>query len=518
MIIQNENTYSSDTSSTSSIPPSLINDLNRLNFNEERLKRYADESINLISNNKENELRTKTTFLREMAISKILNNIKLSMKVDLCFVLDCTGSMGSHIAAAKDCIFKVTNYIKHTNPSIELWVGFCGYRDHNDGSSRLQIFDFNDQYDQFVQYMLNVTPSSSPDNDIPEDVLGGLNAAITKMNWKNDTRILLHIGDNPPHGGNFTNLTDNYPNGDPYGLTAENVLEKMKSKSILYFFGKITNETDKMLKIFSDIYALQQRKLNMNPNEPNWDNLKLQKGNLLWYYCIPKTLDDLKNPGYFNKSNLSYKSFTFKIASQPFSAGAEKYAYFARDIKSKPEKEIVMKEYLKVGRNKSFERYLEAVEVSTVAHFLSTKFNLIAEKKNISKVNFLEVKLLRVCNRYYTIEPKLNAEYKRFNSNTGVISKLRHTLEAFAHFTYEYTKGYLVVCDLQGIEITDKLLTFQGIEVVTDEFLLTDPAIHCINPLRFGGTNIGKKGINELFLANHRCNDICKKLKLSHVQ
>ncbi|PKK66198.1 kinase-like protein [Rhizophagus irregularis] len=387
-----------------------------------------------------------------MAISKILNNIKLSMKVDLCFVLDCTGSMGSHIAAAKDCIFKVTNYIKHTNPSIELWVGFCGYRDHNDGSSRLQIFDFNDQYDQFVQYMLNVTPSSSPDNDIPEDVLGGLNAAITKMNWKNDTRILLHIGDNPPHGGNFTNLTDNYPNGDPYGLTAENVLEKMKSKR------------------------------------------------------------------YFNKSNLSYKSFTFKIASQPFSAGAEKYAYFARDIKSKPEKEIVMKEYLKVGRNKSFERYLEAVEVSTVAHFLSTKFNLIAEKKNISKVNFLEVKLLRVCNRYYTIEPKLNAEYKRFNSNTGVISKLRHTLEAFAHFTYEYTKGYLVVCDLQGIEITDKLLTFQGIEVVTDEFLLTDPAIHCINPLRFGGTNIGKKGINELFLANHRCNDICKKLKLSHVQ
>uniref|UniRef100_U9UKU7 Alpha-type protein kinase domain-containing protein n=1 Tax=Rhizophagus irregularis (strain DAOM 181602 / DAOM 197198 / MUCL 43194) TaxID=747089 RepID=U9UKU7_RHIID len=564
MIIQNENTYSSDTSSTSSIPPSLINELNRLNFNEERLKRYADESINLISNNKENELRTKTTFLREMAISEILNNIKLSMKVDLCFVLDCTDSMRYHIAAAKDCIFKVTNYIKHTNPSIELWVGFCGYRDHNDGSSRLQIFDFNDQYDQFVQYMLNVTPSSSSDNDIPEDVLGGLNAAITKMNWKNDTRILLHIGDNPPHGGNFTNLTDNYPNGDPYGLTAENVLEKMKSKSILYFFGKITNETDKMLKIFSgiigeipvfdlmeddsiklfekfikfvsssittsvtlvsvigsnskDIYALQQRKLNMNPNEPNWDNLKLQKGNLLWYYCIPKTLDDLKNPGYFNKSNLSYKSFTFKIASQPFSAGAEKYAYFARDIKSKPEKEIVMKEYLKVGRNKSFERYLEAVEVSTVAHFLSTKFNLIAEKKNISKVNFLEVKLLRVCNRYYTIEPKLNAEYKRFNSNTGVISKLRHTLEAFAHFTYEYTKGYLVVCDLQGIEITDKLLTFQGIEVVTDEFLLTDPAIHCINPLRFGGTNIGKKGINELFLANHRCNDICKKLKLSHVQ
>ncbi|RGB28116.1 kinase-like domain-containing protein [Rhizophagus diaphanus] len=422
------------------------------------------------------------------------------MKVDLCFVLDCTGSMGSHIAAARDCILKVTNYIKHTNPSIELWVGFYDYRDHNDGSLRLQNFDFNDQYDQFIQYMLNVTPSSSSNNDnAPEDVLGGLNAAITKMNWKNNTRILLHIGDNPPHGRNFTNLTDNYPNGDPYGLTAENVLEKMKSKNILYFFGKITNETDKMLEIFrgiigeipvfdlmeddpiklienfiksvsssittsvslisvigsnfKDIYALQKRKLNMNPIEPNWDFQPLEKGILL---C-----------------------FTFKVAPQPFSAGTEKYAYFARDFKSKPEKEIVMKEYLKVRRNESFEKYLETVEVSTVAHFLSTKFNLIAEQKNISKVNFLEVKLLRVHTRYYTIEQKLNVEYKRFNSNTGVISELRHTLEAFAHFTYyEYTEGYLVVCDLQGIE------TF-------GEFLLTDPAIHCIDPLRFGGTVLG---------------------------
>src|SRR3989337_1690316 len=101
--------------------------------------------------------------------------------------------------------------------------------------------------------------------------------------------------------------------------------------------------------------------------------------------------------------------------------------------------------------------------------------------------------------QYYTIEPKLE-NFKRFNTNTGIIVEFIPTLEAFAHFTYEYTEGYLVVCDLQGIELTD-------------EFLLTDPAIHCID-LRFGRTNFGERGINECFLANHRCNDICKKLKL----
>ena len=69
------------------------------------------------------------------------------------------------------------------------------------------------------------------------------------MDWQNSTRVLLHIGDYPPHGRRFTYLGDNYPNGDPHGLTAECVLEKMKSKNILYFFGKITDETEKMLDL-----------------------------------------------------------------------------------------------------------------------------------------------------------------------------------------------------------------------------------------------------------------------------
>ncbi|CAB4474498.1 uncharacterized protein OCT59_016049 [Rhizophagus irregularis] len=547
----------SNTTSTS-IPSSFASDLKKLNITEERLKRYADEANTLssdttITSNTENELKTKVTFLREKAISKTLNNIKLSMKVDLCFVLDCTDSMEPFIAAARDCIIQVTNYIKHTNPSIELRVGFCGYRDHCDGDGRLQFLDFTDKYEQFITYMQSVFHYGG--GDAPEDVLGGLNEAITKMDWKNGTRVLLHIGDYPPHGTKFTDLSDSYPNGDPHGLTAENVLEKMQSKNILYFFGKITDYTEIMLQIFrgiigefpvfdliggdpikliekfikatstsityavsmtstigsdsKDLYSFQRKKLDMNPNEPDWIILPLQEGIVMWYPILD-TLDELKDPNYFNKSNLFSRSFSFKIASQPFSAGAEKYAYFGLDIERNPAKKMVIKEYLHIGRNDSFEKYIEAVEISTIASFLSTEFNLITERKDLPKVKFLNVKLLRCgtidfSTRYYTIEPKFhNIEYKRFNANTGVITELRPILEAFVHFTYEYTKGYLVVCDLQGIELTN-------------EFLLTDPAIHCVDSLRFGRTNFGKEGINQLFLANHRCNDICKQLKLKHI-
>jgi hypothetical protein len=547
----NENTKSSNASSASSIPSSLISAFSRLNLTEERLKRYADEANTLLSSTKESELRTKTEFLREKAISKILNNVKLSMEVNLCFVLDCSGSMGPHITAAKDCILQVSNYVKHTNPSIKLRVGFCGYRDHYNGFERLQIFDFNDQCDQFTQYVQNVTAISNDDD--PEDVLGGLYAAITQMDWQYSTRVLLHIGDFPPHGRRFNSHYDTFPDGDPYGLTAESVLEKMQSKNILYCFGKVTDYTEKMLQIFrsiigefpvfdlvggdpikliekfikatsssityavsltsaigrnnsKEIYSLQRKKLSMDSNKPNWNTLPTQKGIIMWY-LFPKTLDELKNQNYFNKSNLFSNSFSFKIAYQPFSAGTEKCAYYAIDIKSNSTKEMVIKEYHHIRRCNPLEKYLEAVEVSAVACFLSTKFNLIAKQKNIPKINFLDVKLLRsgtidVHTRYYAIEPQFQgAEYKRFNTNTGVITELRSTLEAFVHFTYEYTGGYLVVCDLQGIELND-------------EFLLTDPAIHCIDPLRFGGTNFGIKGINQLLLANHRCNDICIKLNL----
>jgi len=169
---------------------------------------------------------------------------------------------------------------------------------------------------------------------------------------------------------------------------------------------------------------------------------------------------------------------------------------------------VVIKEYLNIGyKTDPIEKYLETVEVSTIAAYLATKFNsAIKRMKKVKKVKFVETKLLRAVignrNKYYTVEQRFQgATFERFNVNSGVIVELRPVLEAFAHFTYEYTKHYLVFCDLQGVELTN-------------EFLLTDPAIHCVDLLRFGKTNLGERGIEECFFASHTCNDICKKLRL----
>ncbi|CAG8655420.1 2324_t:CDS:1, partial [Paraglomus brasilianum] len=181
-------TNSSTTFTAVSLPSSLESELAKLDF-DERLNRYVKElgesyPSDTVSN-------TKATTLRKNAIDAVLSNIKQSMMIDLCFVLDCTGSMKSHIAAAKDSILQVAKHIQQTNPGFNTQFGFCGYRDFCNGDQRLQLFDFSNSYKKFTEYVSAVQSISNKDG--AEDVFGGLNAAVNEMSWRNGTRIILHI-------------------------------------------------------------------------------------------------------------------------------------------------------------------------------------------------------------------------------------------------------------------------------------------------------------------------------------
>ncbi|KAF0373852.1 kinase-like protein [Gigaspora margarita] len=497
---------------------------NNMNLLEERLKRYEDEAgqISITST-----LIDRVSYLRknrENDVSKAIINIEGSMIFDLCFVLDCTDSMSDHIEAAKEHILKVASYVNSNNSNIKFWVGFCGYRDHSDHSDRLQIFDFTNSLEKFKTYITNKVTAKGGD-DFPEDVLGGLNAAITEMTWSNVTRILFHIGDAPPHGHRFhINLYDDFPDGDPNGLTAESVLNEIIGEFPVFdlmttgyspealvnkfckatssaIFSSITLTTT--LRNSKIIYSLQRKKLQIDPHEPDWTTHPEKTGKLLCY-IPPKTLAEVKDEHYFINSSFIEQDISFKLAPQPFSVGAERYAYFALDTSLGRANKLVIKKY----HNKidTIEKYLESVEISNIAYFFSTKFNIAAKRAGINKkVTFIDVKVLydKIDDAYYSVENYINnAKFKKFNANNGLITEFHSILEAFAHFTYKYTEGYLVVYDLQGVNLRN-------------EFLLTDPAIHCVDLLRFGKTNLGKSGIQKCFLAKHKCKDICKKLKLN---
>ena len=53
-------------------------------------------------------------------------------KIEVCFVLDTTGSMGGLIQGAKDKIWSIANEIVDAEPTPDLKIGLIGYRDRGD--------------------------------------------------------------------------------------------------------------------------------------------------------------------------------------------------------------------------------------------------------------------------------------------------------------------------------------------------------------------------------------------------
>jgi len=93
-------------------------------------------------------------------------------------------------------------------------------------------------------------------------------------------------------------------------------------------------------------------------------------------------------------------------------------------------------------------------------------------------------------------EPYIEGTYHKFNSNTAYADEKYDTMQALSHFSYHYTGGERLLCDLQG-----------GYR--NDYYELTDPVI-CSEKKEFGATDLGSEGI-ENFFAHHRCNHLCRR-------
>lgn len=69
---------------------------------------------------------------------------------------------------------------------------------------------------------------------------------------------------------------------------------------------------------------------------------------------------------------------------------------------------------------------------------------------------FLEVFLLycHSAGQWFAIEECITGEFRKFNNNNGdeirPTNLLEETMLAFSHWTFEYTRGELLVLDLQG--------------------------------------------------------------------
>ncbi len=120
-------------------------------------------------------------------------------RVEVCFVLDTTGSMGGLIEGAKQKIWSMANDIISAKPAPEVRFALIAYRDRGDAYVT-KITPLTDDLDA-VYAQLN-TFKAEGGGDGPESVGRALDESVRKVEWTKDTdvlKIIYLVGDAPPH-------------------------------------------------------------------------------------------------------------------------------------------------------------------------------------------------------------------------------------------------------------------------------------------------------------------------------
>ena len=119
-----------------------------------------------------------------------------------------------------------------------------GYRDIRDCYDGL-LLDFVDDVGKFYDCLMKVR--SDGGGNLCEDVITGFTRAVN-LNWKNHTKILIHIADNPSHGSKYNGgVSDHSPHLQP---DFKSKFEKLFDLGVHYHFYKIQNATDHMISEF----------------------------------------------------------------------------------------------------------------------------------------------------------------------------------------------------------------------------------------------------------------------------
>jgi hypothetical protein len=189
-----------------------------------------------------------------------------------------------------------------------------------------------------------------------------------------------------------------------------------------------------------------------------------------------------------------------QIDTTPFDKGGLRLVFHLRDT-SEPKTSFVAKISRDPLDSKMRSLYFADVRMQAVAAYFATTYNSYNPPK---KVKFLVACVLELKQREGTpvcgVERFISGHYRKYNNNSGWVSDDdRNTPGTFCHFSYVASNRELLICDIQGVGD-----------------IYTDPQIHSRDGKGFGKGNLGQEGMNN-FLSMHRCNRICKFLRLPNM-
>eukprot|EP01062_Namystynia_karyoxenos_P072326 TRINITY_DN683_c0_g1_i12.p1 TRINITY_DN683_c0_g1~~TRINITY_DN683_c0_g1_i12.p1 ORF type:complete len:960 (+),score=263.96 TRINITY_DN683_c0_g1_i12:98-2977(+) len=492
------------------------------------------------------------------AVRRIMGKIgDMGNVVDVVFCIDGTGSMQPHIESVRSNIVDLAADLIAAC-QLKSRVGIVVYRDYADGHRRFETYNFMEPVE--VQDTLGKVVAMGG-ADAAEDCIGGLEK-VTQLDWQAPARVCIWIADAPTHGSRFHDgAHDSYKEGDPDGRTPEKVLSIFNDKNIELIFLKINPSTDKMVRVFSEVLAGFQRELQMYPMADKHGLRSVLKesitasvsrtasrsgpvratrkhftlrpdfawapGHICWgpkekatVYQLEafeaKDVDSIIEV-VVDGPHISDKPAKVCMTKDPAFKGELRLAYPCRmdgDWLWSSDKHLIAKEsQYAAGKYNSKEFNLKEASIQLVACKFAQEWNKVFSDIEIS---FVSVRVIALQDRprdhkYFQIEEYLPGKYHKWNNNNGYVSDVEAhpAMQTFSHWTYVHSKGLALVVDLQGV-FTEKT-SWRG----KPKYTLTDPAIHTGDPEKTmpSQTNLGRDGMARFF-ASHRCNDLCRHLKL----
>jgi hypothetical protein len=186
----------------------------------------------------------------QQEIDRLKNIFKTAQSIDLCFVLDATGSMAiaQVFQALKNNIRQLIEVMRDCAPYLEYQLSVVAYRDPEDGAGHFEILPFTTSRTEFEIFLANIRGAGGGDQC--EDVLGGLKVA-SGLEWKCYNRLLFLCGDAPCHGTQYhEGCGDSHPEG-LRSVSSKEILHKLVEKQVQMFFWKVNHTTDKMILEFN---------------------------------------------------------------------------------------------------------------------------------------------------------------------------------------------------------------------------------------------------------------------------
>jgi hypothetical protein len=262
---------------------------------------------------------------------------KQACSTDLLFLIDTTASMSGHINAAKEQVKEIVNDILFAFlGEAEIRIAVVGYKDHGD-SPNIEALDFTTDANRVRSFIDALRATGG--NDTPEDMLGGIRRALNST-WKNQSKVIIHIADAPPHGrvnhdlvrsqvcniklSEYTDYSqsdasDTYatPGSEPHALHYEPLITQMIGLNINYALLRINNYTDRTALNFLKVYFAAGAECRLHVNNK--------------YYSEAVTLTSSASSSYLSSNN-SLRSARAKLQFEETELGTsyEKLRHIVR--------------------------------------------------------------------------------------------------------------------------------------------------------------------------------------------